>query len=953
MQIYSININPYIKKYNKNNNKEEKTFSSNPMNVSFEARVDKGLTRFYEANLNRMPSTLKNYINKMTSKASQTPLQAQASAFAALAGITTVAEIKSEFEEEDLFKELKDPTESNATRGILGVFRENKELLEMYDKSILESKENLTVWLVKKIFLEAKTLDEINTDFNLEADKDFKALYENKENSNNPIKSGTLKALGIKLPDSEYLQSLRYTRDGYSDSVGEKISQKLIDFYASLPIEERTASNKKKFQNFENWWNSLTRDQQLDMIAEKLNELDLFEKYKASPIGKKTRPKKVNERKEQTLNKQSSIKIESKLGDDELFIIWATTNLKLFKASLTDYDKAKIQTKRDISLAERWKSMSAEEKTDYINKIRRSTEPSRYAMLDAWNNNQDIIIKLSHFLKKFHFNKPVEILYGTEEFNKSFSEAMSNFWHLNPDLADKFGEAVRFSHEKIKQSINDGKFELLKIEINKSQVKREKEIKDALKNYREVMPEEVYESYPKYMQEFIDANTNSKYINMNILPINYVQKYYELIEKNIPENLIKTWIKVLDKEPLNETDELNIKKIRDIETPEMAIISRVLEATMASILYENTKDPQVYLLSHTDCKIALTQLNEGKDRIQLYSNKYDKNFDIPILNKKFDIKEIDKHYADYMQDLDSGSIDAIIDNYIYTDFSKLKTLEEEIEATKYLRDYIDSYKTSALLFFDSRQDFTPEIKSNFAKKFISNINPKYADIIKLAVSTKKDFELENEINKYMNLTRKKYYFLPSKVLDLYTYELTKVLRDSNSKDYERIINNCCIPLKDLKNNTEIIYLNKRYFRQIHKLFTLVTEKTLSDILYKMTKNDEVYALKMEEMLPLFEALTLVKKTTQNKSFSVYSQNLKKQVEIPTNQRVQPYQIEKLFNEYFEDVIEYGKNCFSQKGGKISREEILYILNPDESKIKVDEFLQKKINEDLQGEFFEE
>ena len=953
MQIYSIKVNPYIKKYNKNNDKEEKIFSSNPMNVSFEARVDKGLTRFYEANLNRMPSTLKNYINKMASKTSQTPLQAQASAFAALAGIATVAEIKSEFEEEDLFKELKDPNESNATRGILGVFRENKDLLEMYDKSILESKENLTVWLVKKIFLEGKTLDEINTDFNLEADKDFKALYENKENSNNPIKSGTLKALGIKLPSSEYLQSLRYTREGYSDLIGDKISQVLINFYASLPIEERTAKARKSVENFENWWNSMTHDQKLDLIAIQANELDLLEKYNESSIGKKTKPKKVVITKEQTLNKQSDIRVESKLSRDDLFKIWATNNLKLFEASLTDYDKAKIQTKREASQAERWSSMSVEEKTEYINRLRRSTEPSRYAMLDAWNNNQDIIIKLSHFLKKFHFNKPIEILYGTEEFNKSFSEAMSSFWHLNPDLAEKFGEAVRFSLEKIKQSINNGKFELLKNEINKSQIKREKEIKEALKNYREVMPEEVYESYPEYMQEFIDANTNSKIFNMNILPIKYVQKYYELIANEIPQELTETWTKALKNEPLNEIDESNIEKIRNIETQEMAVISRVLEASMASVLYESTKNPEVYLLSHTDCKIALNQLNQNKDRIQFYSNKLDQNFDIPILNKKFDIKEVDKHYADYMQDLDTGTIDAIIDNYIFTDFSKLKTLEEEIEVTEYLRNYIDSYKTSALLFVDARQDFTPEIRSNFAKKFISNINPKYADIIKLAVSTQEDFELENEINKYMNLTRKKYYFLPSKVLDIYTYELRKVLRDSNTKDYERIINNCCMPLKDLKNNTEIIYLNKRYFRQMHKLFTLVTEKTLSDILYKMTKNDEVYALKMEEMLPLFEALTLVKKSTQNKSFSVYSQNLKKQIEIPTNQRVQPYQIEKLFNEYFEDVIEYGKNCFSQKGGKISREEILYILNPDESRVKVDEILQKKINEDLQGEFFEE
>ena len=40
----------------------------------------------------------------------------------------------------------------------------------MENRDILADKENLTVWLVKKVFLEGKTLDEINTDFEKEAE---------------------------------------------------------------------------------------------------------------------------------------------------------------------------------------------------------------------------------------------------------------------------------------------------------------------------------------------------------------------------------------------------------------------------------------------------------------------------------------------------------------------------------------------------------------------------------------------------------------------------------------------------------------------------------------------------------------------------------------------------------------------------------------------------------------
>ena len=96
---------------------------------------------------------MENFIEKLTDKTSMTPLQAQAEAFIALAGATTIAAIQTAFpkEKEDLFTTLQDPSESKATRGILGVYRQDKELLEMEDRDILADKENLTVWLVKKI----------------------------------------------------------------------------------------------------------------------------------------------------------------------------------------------------------------------------------------------------------------------------------------------------------------------------------------------------------------------------------------------------------------------------------------------------------------------------------------------------------------------------------------------------------------------------------------------------------------------------------------------------------------------------------------------------------------------------------------------------------------------------------------------------------------------------------
>ena len=69
-------------------------------------------------------------------------------------------------------------------------------------------------------------------------------------------------------------------------------------------------------------------------------------------------------------------------------------------AKLSEFDKKAIETKRTQNAALRWEQMSAEEKTEYISRIKSGSEPLRSAMIDAWNNNPDIIVQMSVFLKK-------------------------------------------------------------------------------------------------------------------------------------------------------------------------------------------------------------------------------------------------------------------------------------------------------------------------------------------------------------------------------------------------------------------------------------------------------------------------------------------------------------------------------------------------------------------------
>ena len=89
-------------------------------------------------------------------------------------------DIKRDFPDENLFKELINPEESKARRGIIKCIKENKELLELSGEGVLKNKENFTIYLLKKVFLEAKTIDEINKDLENDLNEDFKTDFKYK-----------------------------------------------------------------------------------------------------------------------------------------------------------------------------------------------------------------------------------------------------------------------------------------------------------------------------------------------------------------------------------------------------------------------------------------------------------------------------------------------------------------------------------------------------------------------------------------------------------------------------------------------------------------------------------------------------------------------------------------------------------------------------------------------------
>lgn len=503
-----------------NENKTDNQLQPSTLNFEARLRVDKGLKRFYEINQFRMPVTLKKHITSLKDLNNISPMEAFRKAFEFLNITNTIEEIKEIFPSEPLFSRLKNPTETKASIGILRLIKEDSELLELSGEGVLKDKGNLTVYLIKKIFLENKTLKEINTDLDEDLNKDLKAEYKFKYPNSDYIHKSTLKALGITGISQEFRNSLRFTQDEYADIQGKKVSIGLQNFWESLSPEERTAKAKKTVENFETWWNSHTKNEILTMIAQQTSTIEMLKEFKKFQKTIEQESISSQQAREKTLDIQNSrIKTNShitvgsdKLKNDELFIKWATNNLKLFIENLSEADKDSLHIKRMQLLASRWAEMTPAERTEYISKIKSGLEPLRFTMIDAWNHSENIIKDLYTHLKTNQIYKLSEFLYSQEEFSKSQSDVMTDFWKKYPEHCKTLGLNIIKSNEKIQMAISRGTFDELKTQILRDKKDRIKEFEKLKTIQAPKINSSIRAELEEYAQMFFETtNGNSSY----------------------------------------------------------------------------------------------------------------------------------------------------------------------------------------------------------------------------------------------------------------------------------------------------------------------------------------------------------------------------------------------------------------------------------------------------------
>ena len=850
--------------------------------LSFEARVDKGLPRFYEENKDRMPHTVKTYIDTLPNKRGLSPLQAQYNAYKSIVYAKTTDEIKQAYPDEELFSELKSSSENKAKRGLLYEIKIMSDDLKKGGETVLPDDEDLSVYIVKKIFLEAKSLSEINEDL----DKDLNPIF--KKEDKNYINYSTLETLGIKLPNQEYLTSLRFTRDGYSDEIGSKISEAQQKYYDSLTPEERAQRAKKSLSNIENWWNSLSDSDKKELLLSQNQELELLKKFqnrKKTLTGEHPTQKKESAS-QQTIPQhphQSKEKIRTSLSDDPMFLEWAEKNLKLYYENLSDEEKQQISEKRSQTMIARWNSMDEAQKADYIEKMQTGSEKQRFAMINAWNNCNDIRNHMSEFMRERNIHNIGNFIYRSKEYTEAQRNLMISFWSTYPEDAKKLGEEIKNSWAEINKAVDNNSFEELKESIVVTQTR----IKKDLKKHRQSV--EMNPSLNNFAKIYRGA--------YSYLPEEYLQAYFNLASKTLDEKDLLIWGKILNGKTPAETERTTLAaKMKSIDDSVIFTEKRAMEQSLAEILYDATDEPEMFSLSFNDLNlIAATSENMDFSKRKSWSftlTSEDQSKKIVTLRRKPDFSKIDRLYRKYNKKLSDRDIDSIIKtNFIIAE-------EDMKKMAQPLREFLANYGQAAMFIFG--QNGTEETKTAAYKKF-QNLMPEelkqdgvHSEVL--------DNSFENIVyNKYS----REYYFIPEEFRKFYVSQMTENKTSPECKALLKSLNapkdKAIPPEEPRKFSTE--FIRKR----------LAMEQALAESVYEQTDNPLAFALTYEQLAYFAKTLLQIPPSQFPQMFSLkYDEYDKNETIMLVKAPIDTSDLTSKYNKYKKELSPKGKSFLEEK-----------------------------------------
>ncbi len=222
-------------------------------NVNFTARLFRTPENFYAQpfNMNGMPDLMRNYLlDDFEDRRKMPPAQMLSVTYDDINETSNLEQVKKIFSKENrfepLFQNLTDVPNRKARTGVIAEI----ELMKEEGKTLFKNgKDNLGHYILKKIYLEGKSLKEINKDFK----RDISVHY----NGLSPIGYDTLSAYGIKYPNNGFWKSLLATREEFPyEYKPRKANARSLSYHKTdvkNPVETVKYRPKNKFDGMKDW----------------------------------------------------------------------------------------------------------------------------------------------------------------------------------------------------------------------------------------------------------------------------------------------------------------------------------------------------------------------------------------------------------------------------------------------------------------------------------------------------------------------------------------------------------------------------------------------------------------------------------------------------------------------------------------------------------------------------
>lgn len=639
---------------NKNiENKSNKQYSYNPLayqdyGISFSARLFRTPANFFEQDFNRkgMPETMKNYLfDDYEDRQNMPPAQMMRLVFDDINETKSLEQVKRIYPNEPLFNNLRDIPGRNARTGVIAEI----ELMKQEDKSLFKNgQDNLGLYLLKKIYLEGKTLKEINNDFQKDISVYYKGL--------SPIKYETLSAFGIKFPNSAFWKSFTATREDFPYEYKPRKAIVLRNNSSYNGISKPKSTNvieKKKFDNVKDW--------EIDKLA------DAMIKGMGSGEETKKQIKKHNIQDRETLgfvakymSEINSVVLEKVHASDEMKDFYenydnlSTSQKNIFKAYWNS--DPKIKENRSIAMKDTIKLFMEAYGAD--------------------GNNEEFkeLINYANSIKPARLERQNEHNKIQAEYDKMFAEL-----DAESNVEKKMINDVA---KKIEDLANDGADKSYTIIPNKHEIKYNgdlsEDFKKELQFQMRLLPESFSNRYVKYFLSH--PNVSDKY------------KLSILVENSIPneyKDLLYT------KEEFNK---ISLGVNRDFTLKYPLVIAACNQSLVELLAEFKPKEAPKMLFLETDQLINLLEFAGVNDLTKEQRAKLNDNYQeyLRPISSKEDINKINNMLVDfvgsYNENLtnDSADVAALIEllkaNVISNPVLK-KDFAKSLKYSKFLEKY--------------------------------------------------------------------------------------------------------------------------------------------------------------------------------------------------------------------------------------------------------------------------